>query len=361
MTFSTRLKEEITISEEKKYVLKRVRAIWVEQYPKLMLKNYIEYLKHRENGTLIEQLENSIELLRSEQLLKEYEKNQTNIISMIINGKEISMMPGRIYHIDDIVLEDMYLKFTRPILINYIVDLEEQDYLDRVTVAKREFAQLGQIAGVFTENKDILNNYQFFRNNDSVIVNEDYNYSLYSTLDILKVIKEKTHNMILNSYTDMKLQSSYDKLIVQIDTYLEKIKSEIYDINDLIIEGTKLLEAYRPLASLKADEQTDAWMNNSDQMVIYNFSGVESLEIEADANTELIVYRTETYDPTTDTSLTNSKGRSMRIGPSNKLVLNPIEGNTIISSIKFERPTYAIINYKAISSLEVKGYIEGQE
>ena len=96
---------------------------------------------------------------------------------MIINGKEISMMPGRIYHIDDIVLEDMYLKFTRPILINYIVDLEEQDYLDRVTVAKREFAQLGQIAGVFTENKDILNNYQFFRNNDSVIVNEDYNYS----------------------------------------------------------------------------------------------------------------------------------------------------------------------------------------
>ena len=356
-----RLKEEITISEEKKYVLKRVRAIWVEQYPKLMLKNYIEYLKHRENGTLIEQLENSIELLRREQLLKEYEENQTNIISMIINGKEISMMPGRIYHIDDIVLEDMYLKFTRPILINYIVDLEEQDYLDRVTVAKREFAQLGQIAGVFTENKDILNNYQFFRNNDSVIVNEDYNYSLYSTLDILKVIKEKTHNMILNSYTDMKLQSSYDKLMVQIDTYLEKIKSGIYDINDLIIEGTKLLEAYRPLASLKADEQTDAWMNNSDQMVIYNFSGVESLEIEADANTELIVYRTETYDPTIDTSLINSKGRSMRIGPSNKLVLNPIEGNTIISSIKFERPTYAIINYKAISSLEVKGYIEGQE
>ena len=159
----------------------------------------------------------------------------------------------------------------------------------------------------------------------------------------------------------MKLQSYQDKLIVQIDNYLEKITSGIYDINDLIIEGTKLLEAYRPLASLKADEQTDAWMNNSDQMVIYNFSGVESLEIEADANTELIVYRTETYDPTTDTSLTNSKGRSMRIGPSNKLVLNPIEGNTIISSIKFERPTYAIINYKAISSLEVKGYIEGQE
>ena len=94
-------------------------------------------------------------------------------------------------------------------------------------------------------------------------------------------------------------------------------------------------------------------------MGIYNFSGVESLEIEADANTELIVYRTETYDPTIDTSLINSQGRSVRIGPSNKIVLNPIEGNTIISSIQFARPSYAIINYKAVSSLEVKGYIEG--
>ena len=62
---------------------------------------------------------------------------------MIINGKEISMMPSRIYHLDDAIIDSMYLKFTRPILINYIVDLEEEDFLEMVTVAKREFAQWG--------------------------------------------------------------------------------------------------------------------------------------------------------------------------------------------------------------------------
>jgi hypothetical protein len=62
---------------------------------------------------------------------------------MIINGKEISMMPSRIYHLDDTTIDSMYLKFTRPVLINYIVDLEEEDFLEIVTVAKREFAQWG--------------------------------------------------------------------------------------------------------------------------------------------------------------------------------------------------------------------------
>lgn len=52
----------------------KVRAIWVEQYPKLSLKNRIEYLKHQNGLSMIEQLENAVELLRCEQLLKEYEK-----------------------------------------------------------------------------------------------------------------------------------------------------------------------------------------------------------------------------------------------------------------------------------------------
>jgi len=62
---------------------------------------------------------------------------------VIINGKEISMFPNRIYHLDDVDLKNMYLKFTRPVLINYIADLEEEDYLEKVTIAKRELLQMG--------------------------------------------------------------------------------------------------------------------------------------------------------------------------------------------------------------------------
>jgi|GEM_PF-5196333 len=44
----------------------KVRTIWVEQYPKLSLKNRIEYLKHQNGLSMIEQLENAVELLRCE-------------------------------------------------------------------------------------------------------------------------------------------------------------------------------------------------------------------------------------------------------------------------------------------------------
>ena len=354
-----KLQEEVEISEEKKYKLMKVRSIWVEQYPKLSLKNRIEYLKHQNGLSMIEQLENAVELLRCEQLLKEYEKNQTNIITMIINGKEISMMPSRIYHIDDMNLQSMYLKFTRPVLINYIAEIEEEDYLQMVTVATREFVQWGQIGGVFTDTKDILDNHQFFRNDDTNIVNENYNYSLYSTRNIMEVLKEKIHNSILNDYSGEKINSSFEILYNKINEFLDKIDDDTDSIEDLLIEGTELLEEYRPLSGLVLNDQTDAWMNGSNQLVVYNFNGIESLEIEADANTDIVFGRNNEVDSSTGSISPANEGNHIRVGPTNKIVLNPLKST--IKSLEFARPSYAIINYKAISSLELKGYINTNE
>lgn len=83
-----KLQEEQEISEDRKYRVRRIKAIWVEQYPKLNLKNKIEYLKNKTSSTMIGQLTNAVELLRCKQLLQEYEKNQTNIITMIIMVKK---------------------------------------------------------------------------------------------------------------------------------------------------------------------------------------------------------------------------------------------------------------------------------
>lgn len=354
-----KLQEEVEISEEKKYKLMKVRSIWVEQYPKLSLKNRIEYLKHQNGLSMIEQLENAVELLRCEQLLKEYEKNQTNIITMIINGKEISMMPSRIYHIDDMNLQSMYLKFTRPVLINYIAEIEEEDYLQMVTVATLEFVQWGQIGGVFTDTKDILDNHQFFRNDDTNIVNENYNYSLYSTRNIMEVLKEKIHNSILNDYSGEKINSSFEILYNKINEFLDKIDDDTNSIEDLLIEGTELLEEYRPLSGLVLNDQTDAWMNGSNQLVVYNFNGIESLEIEADANTDIVFGRNNEVDSSTGSISPANEGNHIRVGPTNKIVLNPLKST--IKSLEFARPSYAIINYKAVSSLELKGYINTNE
>lgn len=353
---SIRLQEEKEISEDKKYILRKIKSIWIEAYPKLQLKNKIIALEAKTTGTRIEMLENALEILKYKQLLLEYEKNQSNIITMIINDREISMFPGRIYHLDDIDLKSMYLKFTRPVLINYIADLEEEDYLEKVTIAKRELAQMGQLHGIFTETQDILDNHQFFRNDNNYIVSEKYNYGLYSTLDIMKIIKEKNHSFILSAYTDTKIPSSFEKLNNTIDEYLQKIKviDEDYDPSQLIIEGTMLLEEYRPLSSIQENSQTDVWENSSSQLVVYNFDGIENIEIEADEGTDLMMYRQTTYDPSTDSYQVDKIGTRIRIGPTNKYVLKPLENE--VTDLYFLLPSYAIINYKAISSIEVKGF-----
>jgi hypothetical protein len=93
-------------------------------------------------------------------------------------------------------------------------------------------------------------------------------------------------------------------------------------------------------------------MNGSDQLIIYNFTGIDSIEIEADANTDLVFYRDYDFDATTGNYHISSPGTHVRIGPTNKLVLNPLKDEIV--KVEFVRPTYAIINYKSVSSLEVK-------
>lgn len=100
-------------------------------------------------------------------------------------------------------------------------------------------------------------------------------------------------------------------------------------------------------------------MNGSDQLVVYNFNGIESLEIEADANTDIVFGRNNEIDSSTDSVSSANEGNHIRVGPTNKIVLNPLKST--IKSLEFARPSYAIINYKAVSSLELKGYINTNE
>jgi hypothetical protein len=62
-----------------------------------------------------------------------------------------------------------------------------------------------------------------------------------------------------------------------------------------------------------------------------------SVEIEADENTILQIKRIDSDTP-----------KDIVIGPSNKYVLNPADD--LISYLVFKTPSYAIINYRCITS-----------
>jgi hypothetical protein len=80
--------------------------------------------------------------------LKQYDYSQSNVITLIIvdafgNEQEINMMPGRVYCLDDVNIQHIYLKYTRPVLVNYIAQLEEVDNLNSITLAKQEISNVG--------------------------------------------------------------------------------------------------------------------------------------------------------------------------------------------------------------------------
>jgi hypothetical protein len=84
-----------------------------------------------------------MKIAQCELALKQYDVSQSNVITMVINGQEINMFPGRIYHLDNTAIHSMYLKYTRPVLINYTAKLEETDYLEVTTLAHYELLNMG--------------------------------------------------------------------------------------------------------------------------------------------------------------------------------------------------------------------------
>ena len=350
--------EEKEISDEKKYRLNKVSQIWVELYPKYDIKQEIQNLKAITYDTKINKLRKQIQIAKYELMLKQYDISQSNVITLVINstetykGEEINLMPGRVYQLDNVDIKSMYLKYSRPILINYVAEIEEVDHLPKVTIEKQELANWGQISGIFTENENILNYHKIERDKNILTVSEDYNYNLYQSLDIMDIIKEKTKEKIFSLY-GITEDMTFNALEKQIDDFLTEENLYLKSFEEQIQEGNILLKNYQPLTTLEKDSSTDVWTDKEKHYVIYHFDGLESIEIEGDTNTEVIFNAEDVYNP--DSGEINLIGNynKTKIGPTNKFILKKINRN--INELRFTKPSYGIINFRAIVSLEIKG------
>ena len=357
---SIRLREEVEISDERIYRVNNLSAIWVELYPKYNLQQEIINLKANRYGTKVSKLIRELKIAQYEQALEHYDYSQSNVITLIIDGQETAMMPGRIYHLDNENIKSIYLKYTRPILINYVALLEEVDNLDNITLAKQGINNLGQVAGVFTTTEDILDNHYPYRNKDSYIGLEKYNYGIYQTLSVYDVIKEKVKSQILDALKDNGVVS-YDVLERAIDEFLEKINSKIYKPAEIVQMAKSLLQEYKPLLNLVKNSTTDVWIDDKDHIIIYNLQGLEKLEIEADENTGITF--NNRYNWNTEKQkleLDDSRAIHTIVGPTEKYILQVENTDTdneldYIFNCEFDQPTYSIINYNAVVSLEIKG------
>ena len=348
--------EEQEISEEKAYSLERISAIQIELYPKYDIEQQIINLQQKlieQYLTDIERLEAYLQIAKYQLILQQYDISQSNVITMILNGKEIMMMPGRIYRLDDVDVKSLYLKYTRPILINYIADLKEIDNLPKVVISTQELTNWGQLSGLFTNTEKILNNHKIERNSKQLIVSEDeFNYNLYQSLNIMDIIKEKVHKRVFSLYGSTSSLTKKD-LIEQINKFLLEENISLLSYEEQIEEINKLLALYRPLAMPFDDSSSDIWIDNDEHYITYKFVGLDVIEIEGDENTE-IVFNSILQTNNDNTMAYYNHNRKTLIGPTNKFTLNQLSESDV-KELRFSKPSYGIINYRAICTITVQG------
>lgn len=217
------------------YRLDQITSIWLDRYP--------VYLKSDIDSKIdISKLVYEIETLKSElaeakkagdeeeiarleaEIAKEeafeafFENNKINtyegITRISVNDKEIIMMPGRVYQVDENISSLKLVSTDYPVVLNYTCDLQIKSNVKRKeTSAINNSVVWGQISGVFTETPSVLRSYNYgyaglrpYRvytpgTTEIAVTEQDAtNYNVYNTKDILAAIKDEVRKQIEYKY-----------------------------------------------------------------------------------------------------------------------------------------------------------------
>lgn len=304
-----KIKEQVeySVGGGYRYKFNNLTSIWVEQYPVLTFEAELREL-NAERADLAHQ---GLSTKEVDEKIAEYNKlidfittEQTYpLITLVINGKDFSLGKNKVFVLQDVFdnLSNIYLKYSGPIIINYTCKVTQVEDISKTVQAIETSLVWGQLAGVFTSTDKTLLSYNFRYNDIEQYqipdINGDYgniNFDLFKSENIFDIVKEKSRFQI----------------------------EEIYDIEN---------------GFSNYDKDTDTWDNGT---IFYNFTDILSMEIEADQGSVLL--------------LDNNDGSTTQItiGATEKYVLNP--SDTLIKGIRFEKPTYAIINYKCATMQTIK-------
>lgn len=280
------------------YAFLGINAIQIESYPKVDLTPQINELqasyimaKIENDETLMASLENKIHEL--EELKIALDKQVLNpVITVYINQKEVSLGPNKIYQLKDLEqVTSLTLKHTEPVIINYSCFVRSQEAEKTTVSAVITSSAWGQVAGVFSTTDDILDNYKLMRDADKFEVSSlaDYNFAIYQSLDISKIIEEQVRGQIEELYNT---KFYFDKTI----------------------------------------GDNGQW---TDGRIYYTFQEFRSIEIEADEGTILIITN---VDDTT---------QEIIIGATNKYRLQNLD--SVVKNIALRNPSFAIVNYRCLT------------
>lgn len=332
--------EEISIGGGYKLSLQKISNFWVERYPNqesilnreyedgemvseqvrnqkvctaelIQLNAALAKAKNDEDEELVSELEKQIEqCTKLQQQVSSQWLESTILLS--VNGKNIIVSPNRVYQLDYPVSDLQLIASDYPVIINYTCNLKQIEDTSQGVISAVDSSRIwGQVSGVFTDTKDIIQNgYNY--NYKEVNISP---YRVYSNSNIGVIYDKKGNKLVDNTNYNVYRSLNLYKIIEE-DT--RKQVELIYDIPDGFIKDE---EGY--------------WTSGK---VRYEFSGITDFAIEAEPGTVILIGKQEDGNDAIE----------IKIGASGKYSLSSV--SNMIQFIKLKQPSFALIDYKCITT-----------
>ena len=309
--------EEIAVGDGRyKLSLVNVNSFWIERYPTIDFDGKIYELEAQKAEEDTKEIE--AELVRWRALKEAASNAPSSAVRLSVNGSDVIVAPNRLYSVREGVNSLSMTSVKYPIIVNYVCSLTRERNDAVGEVGSIDTSRIwGQVSGIFSGTDKVLKNYKYYYGpgetpyriySDSVektdklgrILVDNTNYNVYKTVNLYDIIEEETRQQV----------------------------EFIYNVS----------------GGFKQDEN-GKW---TDGIIYYTFSDITAFDIEADPNT--ILYIGKQPD--------GSDKQPVILGPTGRYTLSPMDG--MIKYIALQKPQFAVINYKCLTTQTTMKYtIEG--
>lgn len=309
--------EEIAVGDGRyKLSLVNVNSFWIERYPTIDFDGKIYELEAQKAEEDTKEIE--AELVRWRALKEAASNAPSSAVRLSVNGSDVIVAPNRLYSVREGVNSLSMTSVKYPIIVNYVCSLTRERNDAVGEVGSIDTSRIwGQVSGIFSGTDKVLKNYKYYygpgetpyriysnsaEKTDKLgrILVDNTNYNVYKTVNLYDIIEEETRKQV----------------------------EFIYNVS----------------GGFKQDEN-GKW---TDGIIYYTFSDITAFDIEADPNT--ILYIGKQPD--------GSDKQPVILGPTGRYTLSPMDG--MIKYIALQKPQFAVINYKCLTTQTTMKYtIEG--
>lgn len=309
--------EEIAVGDGRyKLSLVNVNSFWIERYPTIDFDGKIYELEAQKAEEDTKEIE--AELVRWRALKEAASNAPSSAVRLSVNGSDVIVAPNRLYSVREGVNSLSMTSVKYPIIVNYVCSLTRERNDAVGEVGSIDTSRIwGQVSGIFSGTDKVLKNYKYYYGpgetpyriySDSAektdklgrILVDNTNYNVYKTVNLYDIIEEETRKQV----------------------------EFIYNVS----------------GGFKQDEN-GKW---TDGIIYYTFSDITAFDIEADPNTILHIGKQPD----------GSDKQPVILGPTGRYTLSPMDG--MIKYIALQKPQFAVINYKCLTTQTTMKYtIEG--